>query len=266
MANIYLDGANYLVDFDKDAENFIYASGINNPANLNVDGLYTSEQAMYAVNYLVSGLKAIGVWNGLVELKPFVGGNINQYQLDLKYLNTKTINLSGATLFNQGIQRNTVNIQTVTLLNDLSLYSRSLGIYVYEGQNNNSAYDIGALNGTYAFGLGFGSTGIVNFLPNTGADNRVTAFDKGLMQVSISNSSTCFMSSLDLVYSRTPGANGLISGTTINIGNLGGAGFTSNRKYNLYYISNVGYSSQQLKQINNLFDNFNSMLNRNPFK
>ncbi|WP_199120527.1 hypothetical protein, partial [Pedobacter sp. ASV28] len=71
-------------DFDKDAENFIYASGINNPANLNVDGLYTSEQAMYAVNYLVSGLKAIGVWDKIKAIYPFVGGTADMHKWNLK--------------------------------------------------------------------------------------------------------------------------------------------------------------------------------------
>lgn len=81
---ILLDKGRLLVDFDKDTRNFIDAAGLNNDANLNVDGLYNAEQARMAVHYLVSGLKGIGVWDKMKAIYPFVGGTSDLHKWNLK--------------------------------------------------------------------------------------------------------------------------------------------------------------------------------------
>ena len=81
---ILLDKGRLLVDFDKDTRNFIDAAGLDNDVNLNVDGLYTAEQARMAVHLLVSGFKAVGAWDKCKAIYVFIGANHWQHALNLK--------------------------------------------------------------------------------------------------------------------------------------------------------------------------------------
>lgn len=58
-----IHGTNILIQYGEDVDNFIYTSGINNPANMDNGGIYTCDVAMAAVAALISGLKAIGVYS-----------------------------------------------------------------------------------------------------------------------------------------------------------------------------------------------------------
>lgn len=84
MAQALIHKNKLLVNFDKDTKNFINAAGLNNESNLNVSGLYTAKQARIAVHLLITGLKAIGVWNKCKAIYVFIGGNELQHKLNLK--------------------------------------------------------------------------------------------------------------------------------------------------------------------------------------
>ncbi|WP_199121583.1 hypothetical protein [Pedobacter sp. ASV28] len=92
--------------YDKETENFIDAAGLNNDANLNVDGLYIAFQARQAIQHLVAGLKAIkdvgqitSAWDANVCLFPCIGGTISTVESCLKNPSNKLTNVSGVTAF-----------------------------------------------------------------------------------------------------------------------------------------------------------------------
>lgn len=73
-----------LVRFEPEAKAFIDAAGLDSDVNLNVDGLYTAEEARYGINYLVSGLKSIGIWDKLNVIYPHIGGSAFSQMFNLK--------------------------------------------------------------------------------------------------------------------------------------------------------------------------------------
>ncbi|WP_113639258.1 hypothetical protein [Nubsella zeaxanthinifaciens] len=76
-----------LSSFDKDAEDFIDAAGLNNDSNLNVAGLYNAAQARTAINNLITSLKAWGVYQNIVCFFPMIGGTNDMIKKNINSLN-----------------------------------------------------------------------------------------------------------------------------------------------------------------------------------
>jgi hypothetical protein len=269
MANIYLDGANYLVEFDKDAENFIYVSGINNPANLNVDGLYTSEQAMYAVNYLVSGLKAIGVWDKMKAIYPFIGGTDSTHKWNLKDPRDLDaafrITWSGATHNYLGFAGDNVNTSETYFQPAQNLSARDAHICAYYTPNGGVDGKTG-VSGSSPQGELSVSSGGVGYLSNsTNIDILSTTVSganlKSLLISDKSNDMFLIVNNNRRIDSTSSFGTGYPTVGTFLLGGLFGSGNRNSRSMGFLSIG-AGLTNSEALQVSSLVSNFQGMLNR----
>lgn len=256
MSQILIDKGRLLVDFDQDTRNFIDAAGLNNDANLNVDGLYTVEQARMAVHFLISGLKGIQIWNKCLAFYPALGGKSSIGSLNL-------INPSLNPLINLGGSYPNIsyNNKGIVGCGDTALDITSLS-------NNYSfcSYNIvdGATN--YLVGLGNSDNSLwlyqtdrIRFSSSAGV--VVTGNRTGGIVANLSTtSSNIYCTHNDLV--KFPSGLNFIGNKIVRIGALTDSGLhspTSNQ--NCVGVFSLLTAIEQ-KQLRNLLEDVNVIVNR----
>ncbi|WP_199121259.1 hypothetical protein, partial [Pedobacter sp. ASV28] len=269
-------------DFDKDAENFIYASGINNPANLNVDGLYTSEQAMYAVNYLVSGLKSIkdtgqstSAWDrskNVGMLHPFVGGNSSQHALNLFNPSTRILTFEiGGTgtpnhngygwklgraisdlLHNDSFQNN------ITVIMSLSEPTTSNDVAEISSFWDGSSITLAGLNTTFRFDNQIGIRG------QAGTSQIFRSFGKNVGSAAINYQGGFSTFSFNGNNAIISGSINISVGTSLNSFRYGETSPTSSSSNSRKSMLGVlpFLTPVELMQLTKLMDGFQTLLNR----
>lgn len=81
---LYRNKTRVHIRYDKDARNFIDATGLDNDANLNVSGLYTADEARRALHFFVSGLKNYGIWQNSLGIYVYLGGTTQIAKFNVK--------------------------------------------------------------------------------------------------------------------------------------------------------------------------------------
>ena len=145
---------------DADAQAFLNAAEITNVTQAN------------AVNTLVIGMKAQGLWTKMKAIYPMVGGTASTHKFNLKNpLDTNAafrLAFSGTWVHsNTGALPNGTNAFANTFLNPTTSLTSSLGLSYYSRTNANTALDqvdIGAITGLNYFYLTtqYNVTGLVN--------------------------------------------------------------------------------------------------------
>lgn len=150
----------YPVVSDPDAQAFVSAAEL------------TSQTQANAVNTLVIGMKAQGLWTKMKAIYPMVGGTASTHKFNLKNpLDTNAafrLAFSGTWVHsNTGALPNGTNAFANTFLNPTTSLTSSLGLSYYSRTNANTALDqvdIGAITGLNYFYLTtqYNVTGLVN--------------------------------------------------------------------------------------------------------
>ena len=150
----------YPVVSDPDAQAFVSAAEL------------TSQTQANAVNTLVIGMKAQGLWTKMKAIYPMVGGTASTHKFNLKNpLDTNAafrLTFSGTWVHsNTGALPNGTNAFANTFLSPATSLTSSLGLSYYSRTNANTALDqvdIGAITGLNYFYLTtqYNVTGLVN--------------------------------------------------------------------------------------------------------
>jgi len=163
-------GLNKLSGINPDAAAFIAATGITSTTEIN------------AVNALVNGLQADGLWTKMKAIYPFVGGTATTHKWNLK--DPRDLDAAFRLVFNggwthssTGATPNGTNGYADTFLVPSSVLSQNsthLSFYSRSNILNASQFEIGCFN-LAAEGLGSSSFGIsYNTAPNGHMRNRVS--------------------------------------------------------------------------------------------
>jgi len=163
------------IRIDKDARNFIDASGLNTDSNLSVAGLYTAEEARMALHFFVVGLKSLKdigqtqtVWERMKAVYVFIGGTASMHKFNLK--DPRDLDAAFRLVFNStfthsgtgALPSSATSIANTYLNPSLNLASQnSLHLSFYSGTNvQNNFYDISAGAGAFRiYGNGSGFNG-----------------------------------------------------------------------------------------------------------
>lgn len=275
---IFRNKTHILTSLDKDARNFIDAAGLNTDSNLDVQGLYTAQEARMSLHLLVKGMKAIGTWDLCKAIYPFVGGTAYSHKWNLKdprdlneafrlsFLGGGWLHLStGAKPDPSG----TLSYASTFLNTSTVLTLNSTHLSFYSGTNETtSAFDLASTDGTNLFGL------YTNFNGNTfnsqynGTNGRLlTTETRGdgyfLINRQSSSSNSTFRNGMLRGFSNTSTSIGSLPNSVLEIGRLGTV--LNYKKEVRFATIGSGLTDQQAIQQSHLIETFTTSLRRNAF-
>jgi hypothetical protein len=243
---------------DADAQAFVTAADIQDQVEAN------------AINNLVIGLKADGLWTKMQALYPFVGGTNAQHTWNLK--NTAQFQISwqgGVTSSANGVQFNGMNSYGITGLTPsttLTLNNGSLSFYS-RTNSNSLGVEIGSRITGSDVSLGIYGTTPLSGSINTFIDSaQLTVTDTlGFYQITRTGGSTQKVfkntsSNLKTISATTPALTQPIYLGCLN--NNGAAAFYSNRQCAFASIGD-GLSDTEATNLNSRVQTFQTALNRN---
>ena len=187
MSNIFIDKGRLLVDFDEDTRNIINTIR-------DVDGILITEDERMYVHYIVSGLKAIGVWTKIKALYGFVGGTAATHRWNWKDMRdldaafrivwngTVTHSALGAKGDGStGYGETHLNFNTNFVLNNTHL-----SIYVIDGSSsNNQMIEVGVGEQAVANRISTLSSGINNLALYQAYENGLSSINPQFLNTSI---------------------------------------------------------------------------------
>jgi hypothetical protein len=255
---------------DPDAEAFLIAAGITDPTITD------------AVNDLVVGCKADGLWNKFTGLYPFVGGTASSMKFNLKNpLDTnaafRLVFNGGYTFQSTGLLPNGTNAYANTniKISNLTNNSTSWGFYSRTDITNDSN-EIGAANGV--------GKGVYANLKRTAGNGgfQSTMYESGTSFASVPSSLGFFVASRVSSTSHKIYRNGVQVGSTdtatntfdpstsnteitisgFNVTETGPVVGFSSRELALAFIG-LGLSDTDVSNLNNLVNAFQTALSRN---
>lgn len=171
--------------FDPDAQAFITAAGITN----------ATQQT--AINNLVIGLKADGLWTKMKAIYPFVGGDATSHKFNLK--NPLDTNAAFRLVFNggwthsaNGATPNGTNAWANSFLTpSTSLTINNTHLSVYSRSSSGSGIDIGATSVSDALNLFLAQSYFGNFYADSySSSSRFMLTSQTLGQLTISRTAT----------------------------------------------------------------------------
>lgn len=236
---------------DKDATNFIVATGITG-------------SAVSAVSYLVQKLKADNLWNKMYAIYPFVGANSTSNRYNLKDTGSFLLAFTGSwTYSSNGVQGNITDTHIDTSLATnaagISDWDTSASLSVYATNNTSNGYDIGN-NTNYLITRYFNN---VAYYANNGNITTASLDSKGFLLGVTSGSGA---SSSRMFKNGTQVQTGNLTGGTG--GNLyigaNNAGTVTDRSDRNYAFTSIGgaLSTTDASNLYTIVQNFETILGR----
>lgn len=247
---------------DPDAEAFLIAAGIIDPTITD------------AINDLVVGCKADGLWTKFTALYPFVGGTASSMKFNLKNpLDTNAafrLEFNGGWAYSaNGVQPNGVNGYADTFLNiaaNLSQNDAHAAIYVRTNVTNRNQADIGAMSGiefylaTYYSVVPAGALSNINNVGYAPAANNARSDKFFISQRVSSNNLRIYRDGTQVLIhslaSTSPPNSNVI---------IGAINAFSDFSNNEYAFASIGssFTAQEITDYTNLVNAFQTALSRN---